>query len=176
MKKSIVISVLLCIFTAALYAKPNPYFKKGYLGNVELSAGAGTDGFFEPAIMTTHGYSFGKGFFGGFGAGLGVRTDGGYANIPFYMDVKYSAFREGVSPFLDMKFGGVYDSLFESAGIFASPSAGIDIGRWSVFLRYTFRNANATAYIDFPGFPSLNTTLDVRFKTHVISIGAAINF
>jgi len=75
-----------------------------------------------------------------------------------------------------MKFGGAYDSVFESVGLYASPAVGIDIGRWSVFIKYTYRGMRSGVSIDLPGDTFLDGILNMTFKTHVISLGAAISF
>lgn len=179
MKKTLSVLLVMAGLMSAMSAKgkDNPYFEKGYRGNVELSLGGGVGGFFEPALTTTHGYVFGKGLFAGLGTGIGLRYDGeGFANIPFYADVRYSPLRNRISPFVDMKFGGAYDSVFESVGLYASPAVGIDIGRWSVFIKYTYRGMRSGVSIDLPGDTFLGGMLNMTFKTHVISLGAAISF
>lgn len=181
MKKTLsvllVMAGLMSAMAMSAKGKDNPYFEKGYRGNVELSLGGGVGGFFEPALTTTHGYVFCKGLFAGLGTGIGLRYDGeGFANIPFYADVRYSPLRNRISPFVDMKFGGAYDSVFESVGLYASPAVGIDIGIWSVFIKYTYRGMRSGVSINLPGDTFLDGMLNMTFKTHVISLGAAISF
>lgn len=69
------IFVILLSFLVASYAEGkdkdgNPYYEKGYVGNVGLNVGGTIGRYDEIGIMTVHGFSFADGFMLGGGTGI----------------------------------------------------------------------------------------------------------
>ena len=141
MKRIILVVMAFVMAVSASYAQ-NFADKKGYQGNVELELGyvTGTNAF-DSAILTTHGYSTGNGWF--FGAGTGLRITPNHhaiVSIPFYADVRYLFCNGYVRPFVDMKLGTEMNVEEVTAGLYLSPSLGIMINRYSISLKYGYSN------------------------------------
>lgn len=165
--RHIIIIALLCAACGVVRAEEgsvNHYHKKGYVGNVELTAGATFDtAIAETGVQTTHGYSYGNGLFTGFGAGCSFRFDApsNFA-FPAYVDFRYSPVDGGVSPFVDLKLGTIWHLGDEGSGLFVSPSFGLDISRYSFFIRYQYVSEK---YAESAVSPY-----------HYISFGASVSF
>ncbi len=124
----------------------NPLAKQGYVGNVSVSVtpvlGVGVD------VLTSHGYSFGNGLW--MGGGAGVSFAGVYDGIfiPVFTEAKYTFMRERkASPFLDCRFGIMTD--VEDTYLQVSPSAGVDINRFSIYAVYNIWSAVRTYGLGF---------------------------
>lgn len=177
MKKVMVISVIALISfvsSSVLGARERetPFYDSGYTGNVEVNAGGVIGGSLYTSLSTVHGSSFGNGLFTGIGVGLDItpgNTMSTYA-IPFFLDVRYSFLEGNVSPFLDMKFGGYY-RVGENVGLYASPSAGVDIGRWSIFLRYAYMTAEDRIYDSVE-----SAYFNMGVNRHALTLGVNIWF
>ncbi len=150
------IFVILLSFLVASYAEGkdkdgNPYYEKGYVGNVGLNVGGTIGRYDEIGIMTVHGFSFADGFMLGGGTGILIPLEFDSkergVSIPVFADAKYSMYDSRISPFFEGKFGLVYSTEL-GAGLIVSPSLGIDIGRWSVNLSYMFQAYNADRAYD----------------------------
>lgn len=151
--------------------RQTPFSSPGYAGNVGLELGGIVDGGFSSAILTEHGYQFGFGLFTGLGTGAIVTPSSGmsYLAIPFFLDVRYRFLDGKASPFVSMKFGGCY-YYDRTVGLYAAPSVGVDIGRWSLFLKYDYRACSDVI--------ASNDVLVIAgdFKAHALSVGVNIWF
>ena len=170
MKRIILVVMAFVMAVSASYAQ-NFADKKGYLGNVELELGyiTGTNAF-DSAILTTHGYSTGNGWF--FGAGTGLRITPNHhaiVSIPFYADVRYSFCNGYVRPFVDMKLGTEMNVEEVTAGLYLSPSIGVMINRYSISLKYGYSNG-------YTSYMSSNKLVGYQYDTHAISVGLAVSF
>lgn len=139
MKRILMVLVVCCCgFAAAAEDYPvNIYHDNWYVGNVELNAGiALNSNILNAGVFTTHGYAFGCGLFTGFGVGCILSYNApAYVSVPAYVDFRYSAVDDKVSPFVDLKVGAVRHYGC-GGGLYLSPSFGLDIGKWSVFVKY----------------------------------------
>lgn len=167
--------VLICFLTVLLVCSlshaQNFADRKGYQGNVELELGyvTGTNAL-DAAVLTTHGYNTGDGWF--FGAGTGLRvTPNHYAlfSVPVFADVRYGFCHGQVRPFVDMKVGTEINAEDLTAGLFVSPSFGVMINRYSVSIKYGFSNG----VIDLAQGPMIQR---YSYNTHTISVGLAVAF
>lgn len=112
----------------------NPLHKKGYYGNVSISAGAGLDRTVSCNLLTSHGCSFGNGFYCGFGTGLQYNAD--KITLPIFADVRYSILDKLVSPFVAVRAGGVHSFKDKGMSSYLSPYFGIDLGRVSLTISW----------------------------------------
>lgn len=169
--KLFLISILFIIASSSTFAQTESrYFKQGYMGNVELGVGADVaeDRNAAVSILTSHGYVFGKGVYLGFGAGIQPSLyKWGDFSIPVFTDFKYSPINGVVSPFIGMSLGMHY---YTSCGLFVSPNVGINIGRWSIFMRYTYR--------EFDYYELINHTnvFNRHIANHLITFNVAFSF
>lgn len=119
----------------------NRHFKVGYTANVELSATDVT--MFH--ITSSHGYSFGHGLYLGGGAGFGAEWGAeGVEGTPHYvpslfLNARWSALNDTVSPFVDVKALQYIDLAEGAARYGVSPTVGLDMGRFSLGIGYAIR-------------------------------------
>lgn len=179
MKKYLLL-VILCMmafsFSAEAKKKPYDYYKAGYWGNIELNGGTVFTGGSNLGFSTVHGGRLGHGVAMGIGAGLYVDVQELYYvfNVPIFLETKYSPLKGGRSPFVSLRTGfSITDNLV--TGFYLSPALGVDLKRFSLFVRYGFNLFPATADISFPDFNE-NITTKAYLKTHSLSLGVAINF
>lgn len=177
MKRTIIITViaLICLVMASeleATVRRTPFYDSGYAGNVEVNAGGVLGGRLFTSITTVHGCSFSNGLFAGIGAGVDITPENAMTTyaIPFFLDVRYSFLEGHVSPFVDMRFGGYY-SVWENVGLHASPSAGVDIGRWSIFLRYAYMTAEDRMYDS-----DKSAYFNLTSNRHALTLGVDIWF
>lgn len=161
--KRIVLLAMMSLFSLSLIAQNRLYLAPGYMGNVELGVGFTTSREMNATILTSHGFTNGKGWYFGVGTGLSYSY---IVTIPFFADVKYSICDGVVSPFVSMKAGT--DISAESAGVYCSPSVGMDYGNISILLKYDL----ATGKIWSNPFGGEEIWMD----KHAFSVGLAIWF
>jgi hypothetical protein len=95
-------------------------------------------------------------------------------NIPVFLETKYSPMKGGMSPFVSLRTGfSVTDYL--ATGFYLSPAVGVDLRRFSLFVRYGFNLFPMSADISIPDL-DMDINTKVHLKTHSLSLGAAINF
>ena len=170
-----IIAILLLSAATVLAARDRDrgsiYHSPGYRGNIEYNIGGGTG--FETSLLTTHGYSFGKGLYGGLGLGVGLAPDSyAYLNVPLFMDIRYSPLKNMVSPFVDFKLGGIYEYELNRVGLMVSPSVGLDIRRWSIFFKYSYRRHTLRMYTD----GAISMSIRGILATHNFALGVAFTF
>ncbi len=164
----------LCVLTAVSLSAQNklPFYDKGYAGNVEL--GCLVKSYPYATLSTTHGYSFGKGWFvglgGAFESGLYARdfenTDEEklpYAEdkkVKIFMDVRKTFLMKSMGDFVDLKLGrpcNLAEKIHNKYewGIFLRPAVGVVIGRhfalsagldWSRLNYYEGKNSGCIPY------------------------------
>lgn len=180
--KKMQVAIVLCICTAfALNAKnpgKNPYYDRGYIGNVALGGTVGLSNDFgtRATLFTSHGYSFGHGVFAGLGTGV-IMDFAGQCTIPLYADFKYSFLDRIVSPFVDYKMGvSLYDLAY--ASLYVSPSVGVDVGRFSFSIGYVFQDCLDevySSYRDIPGDEASQGSISA-FRNHWLNFTVAVSF
>ena len=179
MKKSLVI-LIVALFAGAYSAEAQrakySYHRPGYWGNIELNGGALLSQGSNIGFSTVHGGRLGHGLAMGIGAGLYVDVWESYYvyNIPVFLETKYSPMKSGLSPFVSLRTGfSVTDYL--ATGIYLSPAFGVDLRRFSLFIRYGFNLFPMSADISIPDL-DINVNSKLHLKTHSLSLGVAINF
>lgn len=169
---SLVSIAMLCISTSA----QNALYKSGYYGNIELDLGS-TFGFSADApdrglnagVLTSHGYSSGTGLYVGAGAGLIFNTEHySYISVPVFADIKYSFVDNDFSPFVSCKIGTVINEEL-GAGVYCAPSVGVDMKRYSVFLKYDCGTGRSSWYSD-------SKLIKVDYTKHAFSAGVSYAF
>lgn len=173
-------------------AQDSPVYRKGYSGNAEL--GILAKDYPYGTLSTTHGYSFGNGWFLGAGASfqsglyprmfssslepaldpdgatvcpasLDEQYEGGFL-LGAHFDARYAFRNRKFTPFMDIKTGVTYDLAIEALGSFIQPSVGVAYGRFtlSAGLNVHFGQKRKTECMIMP---------DVKFMPH---IGVAVHF
>lgn len=169
------IGVVLLSLTAVAQNE-NALYEKGYYGNIELDMGS-TFGFsadvpdrgLNAGVLTSHGYSSGSGLYVGAGAGLIFNTEHySFVSVPVFADVKYSFLDNDFSPFMSCKIGTVINDEF-GAGVYCAPSAGVDMKRFSVFLKYDLGTGRTSWYSNMK-------LIEVEYTKHAFSAGVSYAF
>ena len=101
------------------------------------------------SITSSHGFSFGNGLYVGGGAGFGAEltkeTETPESNwnasyfVPVFADIKYSFTKTLAAPFVSLRGGAIADITNLGVRTFASPSAGLDIARFSLKVGYEYQ-------------------------------------
>jgi len=172
MKKTLLFSVLLCVFSASVAEAKIPGRGKGYSSEVSLGGTVclNTDFGSRFTLLTTHGYSFGKGGFIGLGTGvLSDFTDS--FTIPLYAKWSYT-FDTGkdIRPYLGSSAGVCVNDWLD-ASVYIAPEAGVRLGRFFFNVQYSF--------YDFLGnqtYAGNNVTLMEVYHYHTLSFGVGISF
>ena len=179
MKKSLVI-LIIALFAGAYSAEAQKtkysYFKPGYWGNIELNGGALLSGGSNIGFSTVHGGGLAHGLAMGTGAGSsGAVWESYYVyNIPIFLETKYSPMKSGLSPFVSLRTGfSITDSL--TTGFYLSPAVGVDLRRFSLFIRYGYNLFPMSADISFPDL-DMNINTKAYLHAHSLSLGVAVNF
>lgn len=179
MKKSLVI-LIIALFAGAYSAEAQrakySYFKPGYWGNIELNGGALLSEGSNIGFSTVHGGRLGHGLAMGIGAGLYIDVHELYYvyNVPIFLETKYSPMKGGLSPFVSLRTGfSITDSL--TTGFYLSPALGVDLRRFSLFIRYGFNLFPMSADITIPDL-DIHYSTKAHLKIHSLSLGLAINF
>lgn len=179
MKKTLLIlMVALVTFvtdTEAQRAKYS-YHRPGYWGYIELNGGALISEGSNIGFSTVHGGRLGHGIAMGIGAGLYLDVHELYYvyNVPIFLETKYSPMKGGLSPFVSLRTGfSITDSL--TTGFYLSPALGVDLRRFSLFIRYGFNLFPMSADITIPDL-DIHYNTKAHIKIHSLSLGVAINF
>ena len=179
MKKSLLILIIALFavtYSAEAHKRKYSYYKTGYWGNIELNGGAVLSGGSNIGFSTIFGGRLGHGIAMGVGAGMYIDVQEMYYvyNIPIFLETKYSPMRSGKSPFISLRTGfSVTDYL--ATGFYLSPAFGVDLRRFSLFMRYGFNLFPISADISIPDL-DMNINTKAHLKTHSLSLGIAINF
>lgn len=179
MKKSLVmliIAIFAGVFSAEAQKTKYSYFKPGYWGNIELNGGALLSAGSNIGFSTVHGGRLGHGVAMGIGAGLCLDVQELYYvyNVPIFLETKYSPMKSGLSPFVSLRTGfNITDSL--TTGFYLSPAVGVDLRRFSLFIRYGYNLFPMSADVSFPDL-DMNINTKAHLKTHSLSLGVAVNF
>lgn len=139
----------------------NVGYNRGYRADIELSwANKSLWG-----ITSSHGFSFGNGFYVGGGAGFSAEltknpaatahvaenvVDPEYSYtpesnwnasffVPVFADIKYSFTKTLAAPFVSMKGGAIADITNNGIRLFANPAVGLDIARFSLKVGYEYQ-------------------------------------
>ncbi|MBQ5828612.1 MAG: hypothetical protein IIW45_00175 [Alistipes sp.] len=179
MKKSLVI-LIIALFAGAYSAEAQKtkysYHRPGYWGNIELNGGALFSEGSNIGFSTVHGGRLGHGLAMGIGVGLYVDVMELYYvyNVPIFLETKYSPMKSGLSPFVSLRTGfSVTDYL--ATGFYLSPAVGVDLRRFSLFIRYGYNLFPMSADISFPDL-DMNINTKAYLHAHSLSLGVAINF
>lgn len=145
MKKNFLI--LIALFALSNMAKAqdaetaNRMFRRGYRTDIQLEANTYQQSF----ISTSHGYSFGNGFYIGGGAAFGVEFQPDFEADPFYLsslfvDGKYTLTQWRVAPFVALRTGSYITIEENPAGrFFINPAVGVDWGHISLRVGYEYQ-------------------------------------
>ena len=112
----------------------------------------------------------------GIGAGLYLDVQELYYvyNVPIFLETKYSPMKSGLSPFVSMRVGfSVTDYL--ATGFYLSPAVGVDLRRFSLFIRYGYNLFPMSADVSFPDL-DMNINTKAYLHAHSLSLGVAVNF
>lgn len=117
-------------------------YERGYRADIQLSTSISE----QYSITTSHGYSFGNGFYLGGGVGFAAETflnfeDAPHWLVPLFADVKYSFLNKRVSPFVAARVGGVFNTEYKMNRLLVNPMAGIDVRHFTVGLGYELQTA-----------------------------------
>ena len=179
MKKSLVILIIALfagIYSAEAQRAKYSYHRPGYWGNIELNGGALFSEGSNIGFSTVHGGRLGHGVAMGIGAGLYLDVQELYYvyNIPIFLETKYSPMKSGLSPFVSLRTGfSITDSL--TTGFYLSPAVGVDLRRFSLFIRYGYNLFPMSADISFPDL-DMNINTKAYLHAHSLSLGVAVNF
>ena len=143
-------------------AQDNPYYKRSYIGSVELTAGGYIYNPINANLYTTHGIAYGNGLYTGIGTGYNIDQD----SFPLYLEGRYSFIDNVVSPFVSARIG----AMLGSSGLYASPAIGIDFGKWSALFRYEYNTLNYKNTVN----PNPIEYLTAYF--HALYLGVAFSF
>ena len=135
MRKALTTMVLCLIALLDSYAG---YDDKGYAGKVGISISPEYDLGWMMDITTSHGYSFGNGFWLGGGIGVsfyGKENEG--MSIPIFAHAQYNLQMDKLSPYVSCKFGYNTISFFDKGLRFIRPEIGVNIGQWDIFAAYS---------------------------------------
>lgn len=172
----LILALTAITFNAEAKKKPYNYHSPKYWGNIELLGGTVFSGGSNIGISTAHGYCLGHGVSMGLGLGVYMDINELYYlySVPMFLEAKYSPLKKGSSPFVSLRTGfNITDGL--STGFYLSPAFGIDIKRFSLFVRYGFNLFPVSVDIDFPD-DNIDVTTSANLKVHALSIGFAVNF
>ena len=179
MKKSLailIIALFAVTFSADAQKRKYNYYNTGYWGNIELNGGAVVSGGSNIGASTVFGGRLGHGVAMGIGAGLYIDAWELYYvyNIPVFLETKYSPMKGGLSPFVSLRTGfSITDDL--NTGFYLSPALGVDLRRFSLFVRYGFNLFPLSADLSFPDL-DIEVNTRAHLKVHTLSLGVAVNF
>ncbi len=117
-------------------------YERGYRADIQLSTSVSE----QYSITTSHGFSFGNGFYLGGGVGFTAETflnfeDAPHWLVPLFADAKYSFLNKRVSPFVAARVGGVFNTEYKMNRMLINPMVGIDVRHFTVGLGYELQTA-----------------------------------
>lgn len=179
MKKFLLLTLAIVAFVVNVDAqerKPYNYYRAGYWGNIEALGGVTFGGGSDIGFSTVHGGRLGHGV--AMGLGLGFYVDVNSVcytfNIPVFLETKYSPMKGGRSPFVSLRTGFSFTD-YAIPGFYLSPALGIDLKRFSLFVRYGFNLYPLMVDVSIPDL-DIETNTRAYLKSHALSIGFAVNF
>jgi hypothetical protein len=98
-------------------------------------------------------------------------------SVPFFMEAKYLLLDSSKSPYISLRTGfSITDKL--STGAYISPSIGVNINRFSFFLRYGMNlyPTDVKLYIPSVDDDLLEVNTGAIVFVHTLSVGVALNF
>ncbi len=112
-----------------------PYIpSRGYRGFVDANILVGD--YENVGILTTHGFQFNSHIFAG--AGVGYFWDNWDIDVlPIYAACRYDILACKVSPFVDLRAGGVVSPSYGDSGAFFSVTAGVRVRRFDFSLGFS---------------------------------------
>ncbi|MBO7264337.1 MAG: hypothetical protein J6U93_07450 [Alistipes sp.] len=181
MRKNIVVCIITLFaigYSANAQSREYNYSDMGYWGNVELSGGALFPGG-EIGVSTTNGCRLGNGWAMGIGVGyyLDLQAVHHLISLPFFMEAKYSLHDSNISPYMSLRTGfSITEKL--TTGAYISPSIGVNINRWSFFLRYGMNlyPTDVQLFISSVDDDLLEVNTTAIAFVHTLSVGVALNF
>lgn len=173
-----IVALFAICYSADAQSRERSYGDVGYWGNVELLGGALFPGV-EVGISTTHGCHLGNGVSMGLGAGFycDLKAVHHLISIPFFMEAKYSLLDSSKSPYISLRTGfSITDDL--STGAYISPSIGLNINRFSLFMRYGMNIYPVDVQLCIPSVDDdlLEVDTNAIALVHTLSVGVALNF
>lgn len=166
------------VFSAEAKKKEFNYYTPSYWGNVEFAAGTVLGGGSDIGLSTVHGYCIGHGVSMGLGLGLYLDANTLYyaVSVPLFLETKYSPLKKNSSPFISLRTGFSVNDM-STTGFYLSPALGIDLKRFTLFVRYGLNLYPVSADIDIE-LPDkdIEITTPANLKVHTLSIGFAVNF
>ena len=152
------------------------YHRPGYWGNIELNGGTLLSGGSNIGFSTVHGGRLGYGIAMGIGAGLYLDVQELYYvyNVPIFLETKYSPMKSGLSPFVSLRTGFSITNN-RATGFYLSPAVGVDLRRFSLFIRYGYNLFPMSADVSFPDL-DMNINTKAYLHAHSLSLGVAVNF
>lgn len=117
-------------------------YERGYRADIQLSTSVSE----QYSITTSHGFSFGNGFYLGGGVGFTAETflnfeDAPHWLVPLFADAKYSFLNKRVSPFVAARVGSVFNTEYKMNRMLINPMVGIDVRHFTVGLGYELQTA-----------------------------------
>ena len=164
--KRMILCAAAALVAVAVSAQSRGY-ENGYRGNVEVEVGTLLDSYLNIGFLTSHGYGTSYGLYAGAGTGIFFSPEHySYISVPVFVDVKYNFIDSVFSPFVRMRVGTMIgmDELY--AGVYCSPSVGVDMGRVSVSFSYGYSNGRA----------SLSGNHALLYDRHTLDVGVGIWF
>ena len=173
-----IVALFAICYSADAQSREYSYSDVGYWGNVELLGGALFPGG-EVGVSTTHGYHLGNGVSMGLGVGFycDLKAVHHLISVPFFMEAKYSLLDSSKSPYISLRTGfSITDKL--STGAYISPSIGVNINRFSFFLRYGMNlyPTDVKLYIPSVDDDLLEGDTNAIALVQTLSVGVALNF
>ena len=173
------ILLIICVLGVCIgaNAQENHAFRKGYCGDVSMGGLIGINKDLRNdavSLSTTHGYSYGDGFYIGAGAGVNILFSEG-VTIPVFAVGKYNFIDNNISPFVDCRIGAEILIQDGDSGIafITSPGFGIDFRKLTLRAAYL---CEAGRFTENYHQSSYSGTVISLFKSHSFQITMGISF
>ena len=117
-------------------------YERGYRADIAVSTSVSE----QYTLSTSHGFSFGNGFYLGGGVGFTAETflnfeDAPHYLVPVFADAKYTFLNKRVSPFVSARVGGVFNTEYKMNRMLINPMVGINVRHFTVGLGYELQHA-----------------------------------
>ena len=173
------ILLIICVWGVCIgaNAQEKHAFRKGYRGDVSMGGLIGINKDLRNdavSLSTTHGYSYGDGFYIGAEAGVNILFAEGIT-IPVLAVGKYNFIDYKISPFVDCRIGteALIHNKDSGIALVASPGFGIDYRRLIIRAAYICEAGRFTENYHQPSYSGNVTSL---FKSHSFQIKMGISF